>query len=108
MVGGRRRDHLQEIKQLSPSELAQLEYIKDAWNADNLVGIKYLDTSSVRWIHFEKIPERFRSLVKQWCQFLLARFSFTHCGDRVYYLQLFLVWLEEWAKRQAILQEESA
>ena len=96
MVGGRRRDHLREIKHLSPSELAQLEYTKDSWNADNLIGIKYLDSSSDRWIHFGKIPERFRPLAKQWCQFLLARhFSFTHCRQRMHELQLFLNWLLE-------------
>ncbi|SRR5260370_4658109 len=93
MVGGRRRDHLREVRDLSPSELAQLEYTKDAWNAENLVGIKYLDTSNDRWIHFEKIPERFRPLAKQWCQFLLARFSFSHCRQRMHELQFFLNWL---------------
>src|SRR5690348_6721547 len=93
MAGGRRRDHLRETKYLSPSELALLEYTKDSWNADNLVGVKFPDTSSDRWIHFEKIPEQFRSLAKQWCQFLLARFSFTHCRQRIHHLQFFLNWL---------------
>src|SRR5258708_32623775 len=95
MAGGRRHDHLHEIRTLSPSERALIEYTKDSWNVDNLVGIRHSDASSDRWIHFEKIPARFRPLVKQWCQFLLARFSFTHCADRVYYLQLFLAWFME-------------
>ncbi len=93
MAGGRRRDHLREIRNLSPSERSLIEYTKDSWNADNLVGIRYPDTSSDRWIQFEKVPERFRPLAKQWCQFLLARFSFTHGRERIYHLQFFLNWL---------------
>src|SRR5260221_760142 len=95
MAGGRRRDHLREVRNLSPSERTLIEYTKDSWNADNLVGIRYPDTSSDRWIHFEKVPERFRPLAKQWCQFLLARFSFTHCRQRMHDLQFFLNWLLE-------------
>lgn len=95
MAGGRRRDHLREVRNLSPSERTLIEYTKDSWNADNLVGIRYPDTSSDRWIHFEKVPERFRPLAKQWCQFLLARFSFTNCRQRMHDLQFFLNWLLE-------------
>jgi integrase len=95
MAGGRRRDHLREVRNFSPSERTLIEYTKDSWNADNLVGIRYPDTSSDRWIHFEKVPERFRPLAKQWCQFLLARFSFTNCRQRLHDLQFFLNWLLE-------------
>jgi integrase len=96
MVGGRRHDQLHEVRTLSPSERTLIEYTKDSWNAENLVGIRYPDTATDRWIHFGKIPAQFRPLVKQWCQFLLARFSFTHCGDRVLYLQFFLNWFVEY------------
>jgi integrase len=95
MAGGRRHDHLHEIRTLSPSELTLIEYTEDSWNADNLVGVRYPDTATDRWIRFGKIPTQFRPLVKQWCQFLLARLSFTHCGDRVHYLQFFLNWFVE-------------
>jgi len=91
----RRRDHLRVVQPLSPSERAVAEYTKDSWNAEHLVGVKYSDASSNRWIHFGGIPEQFRPLAKQWCQFLLARFSFSNCISRVRYLQLFLVWLVE-------------
>jgi len=95
MTGGRRHDHLREIRNLSPSERSLIEYTKDSWNADNLVGIRYPDTSNDRWIHFKKVPERFRSLAKQWCQFLLVRFSFSHCRQRMHDLQFFLNWFME-------------
>src|SRR5215469_15316163 len=68
----RRRDHLRVVQPLSPSERAVAEYTKDSWNAEHLVGVKYSDASSNRWIHFGGIPEQFRPLAKQWCQFLLA------------------------------------
>jgi len=89
-----RRDHLRLVsRNLSESEREAAEYAKDAWCADNLVGVRISDTSSNRWLRFEKIPEPFRPIAKQWCQYLLARFSFTHCVGRLHFLQEFLVWL---------------
>src|SRR5215471_16784771 len=79
-----RRDHLRMIKSsLPPTEREMEEYTKDAWCADNLASVRIPDTSSNRWIRFGNIPERFRPAAKQWCRFLLARFSFGHCNSRI-------------------------
>lgn len=89
-----RRDHLRIVEQrLSPTEREMAEYAKDAWHADNIASARIPDTSSSRWIRFEKVPERFRPVAKQWCQFLLARFSFSHCVQRIHFLREFLIWL---------------
>ena len=89
-----RRDHLRMVeKHLSASEREMAEYAKDAWHADNIASARIPDTSNARWIHFEKLPERFRPTVKQWGQFLLARFSFSNCIQRIHFLQEFLNWL---------------
>lgn len=89
-----RRDHLRMVeKHLSASEREMAEYAKDAWHADNIASARIPDTSHARWIHFEKLPERFRPTVKQWGQFLLARFSFSNCIQRIHFLQEFLNWL---------------
>jgi len=89
-----RRDHLRMVeKHLSASERERAEYAKDAWHADNIASARIPDTSNARWIHFEKLPERFRPTVKQWGQFLLARFSFSNCIQRIHFLQEFLNWL---------------
>src|SRR5260370_40320309 len=92
----RRLDHIHVVERpLSPADQTLIEYTKDVWYAGNLAGVRQVDTASNWWIHFEQIPERFRSFVKEWCKFLLARFSFTHCVDRVHYLEAFLGWLVE-------------
>jgi integrase len=89
-----RRDHLRMIKSsLPPTEREMQEYTKDAWYADNLANVRIPDTSSNRWIRFGNIPERFRPAAKQWCRFLLTRFSFGHCISRIHFLQEFLTWL---------------
>lgn len=93
-----RQLHVQPVvKPISAGRLAPGEYAKDSWNADNLPGVRHLDTSSNRWIHFEAIPHPFRPLVKQWCRFLLTGRgqAFTTCNEHVYYLQVFLIWLVE-------------
>jgi integrase len=89
-----RRDHLRPVqKSFSAAEREMAEYAKDAWYADNLASVRIPDTSYCRWIRFEKIPERFRPVTKQWCQFLLARFSFSQCIKRVFFVREFLIWL---------------
>ena len=92
----RRLDHIHVVERpLSPAEQTLIEYSRDVWYAGNLAGVRQVDTASNWWIHFEHIPERFRPLAKEWCKFLLARFAFTHCAERIRYIEMFLIWLVE-------------